>query len=189
MNSIKKYYDRHSLVYDFTRKLFLFRRTELINKVNLHNYGNVLEVGVGTGSILSKINSKCKTGIDLSQKMLNIASKKDKSMILINSDFKSYQFDEKFDCVIFSYSLSLMEDSKQILKNTKDALKTSASIYILDFYDIANFYKPYFALHNIKIKENLFKLMQNNFSISGNSIKRHFLGLWKTFLAHGIYNG
>lgn len=60
----------------------------------------VLEVGCGTGEILASMNPKRGVGIDISQKMVELAKQKYPQYTFIHAPIEDLDIDEKFDYVI-----------------------------------------------------------------------------------------
>lgn len=101
----------------------------LLNKINIKNEDTILDVGCGTGAIsfnLSKLTSNKVTAIDLSNKMIEIASNKkhDDNLNFICCDFYNYKFDEKFDkIIVFDAYPHFIETDKfksALINNLKD---------------------------------------------------------------------
>lgn len=101
----------------------------LLNKVNIKNDDSILDVGCGTGAIsfnLSKLTSNKVTAIDLSNKMIEIASNKkhDNNLNFICCDFYDYQFKDKFDKIIifdaYPHFIELEKFKMSLINNLKD---------------------------------------------------------------------
>ena len=79
--ALARYYRWHARLYDATRWSFLFGRAELIRVIaDHHDPSNLLEVGCGTGTNLSRLGNQfpkaALTGLDLSEDMLTRARRK-----------------------------------------------------------------------------------------------------------------
>ena len=99
----------------------------LKNFINFDSAKNVLEIGCGTGGILSFFQSiKCDvTGVDYENDHLEFARKKN---IKTFSDYKN--IDKKFDIVILSHVLEHLVEPDEVLNNCKKLLKKNGLIYI-----------------------------------------------------------
>ncbi|MGI8640381.1 MAG: class I SAM-dependent methyltransferase [Pyrinomonadaceae bacterium] len=136
--------------YDFTRKYYLPGRDRLIEKMNIADGENVLEIGCGTGRNLiilaqrfPKINFY---GLDASAAMLETAQKKVDAKKILNiklknalaDDFnytKTFGLSKPFDTIYFSYSISMIPTWQKSIANALDNLGSGRSFYIVDFYD------------------------------------------------------
>lgn len=84
-------------------RLFLDKLIKLIPKK-----ANLLDLGSGPGVPIDKylVDQGIKvTGIDLSQKHVNLAKKNVPKARFIKGDFSQYEFSEKFDAIISFYSI------------------------------------------------------------------------------------
>ena len=106
-----------------------------LDSMKLDNTKRVLEIGVGTGRIASKVAPYCLkfTGIDISPKTIGRAREnlvKHENVELICDDFSHYVFHQKFD-VIYS-SLTMMHfKNKQEIVNKVDMLLSESGIFCL----------------------------------------------------------
>lgn len=89
-------------------------------KISEENLKNILDLGIGSGYMLSKVtdeNQKC-IGIDFSEKMLEIAGSKFKSKNLIRYDISKGIPDElkeeRFDCILSAYTLHHFNQKEKI---------------------------------------------------------------------------
>lgn len=145
-----KMYRYQRYFYDFTRKYYLLGRDKLIDQMNVQADENILEIGCGTGrnlAILAKKYPKTNFfGLDASAEMLDAAEKKVEKDRLENlelkvalaDDFlfdKTFELNDPFDAIFFSYSISMIPTWKESIANALDNLKSGRSFYIVDFYD------------------------------------------------------
>jgi len=81
---------------------------------------NVLDIGIGTGVLAKKLidGGNKVTGIDFSQKMLDIAASRVPDAVLIRHDFGDgfpiQLAEQKFDFIISTYALHHLEDEAKI---------------------------------------------------------------------------
>lgn len=145
-----KMYRHQRYFYDFTRKYYLLGRDQLIEKLNVKDGENILEIGCGTARNLMILARKYPAanfyGLDASAAMLktarkNIAAKRLKNITLKNilaGDFnyrKTFDLTEPFDTIYFSYSITMIPNWKEAIANALANLKSGRSFYIVDFYD------------------------------------------------------
>src|SRR5699024_3655417 len=132
---IKKRYDRISSLFDVMDHMIQSSwRKNLIESL----HGNVLEVGVGTGSNLPYYPANVHvTGIDFSPKMLAKAYEKvDKSkskIVLKEMDVQQMDFpDNTFDFVVSTCVFCSVPDPIQGLKEIRRAVKPEGKILMLE---------------------------------------------------------
>ena len=137
-------WQRH--IYDLTRKFFLFGRDRLIATLDVPAGGTVLEVGCGTGRNLVQVARRYPTarlyGLDISEAMLatarvNVARAGLSGRITLKqadaTDFDAQALfgHAQFDCVFFSYTLSMIPDWQAAL--VQGAAATKGRVHIVDF--------------------------------------------------------
>jgi 2-polyprenyl-3-methyl-5-hydroxy-6-metoxy-1,4-benzoquinol methylase len=93
----------------------------------------ILDAGCGEGYFLSKIQSKKKSGIELSEKRVSLAKKLYPELNIQVADLKQLPFnDNSFDVIICSEVLEHVSNFKQALKEFKRCIKPDGCI-ILSF--------------------------------------------------------
>ncbi len=145
-----KMYRYQRYFYDFTRKYYLLGRDKLIEKLDVKNGENILEIGCGTGRNLMILARRFPNanfyGLDASSAMLETAQKKIKARKLSNitlknvlaGDFhhrKTFDLTKPFDTIYFSYSITMIPDWREAILNALANLTDGQSFYIVDFYD------------------------------------------------------
>ncbi len=98
--------------------------------MNVKGGMSILDVGCGTGKLVSKIDKKIEggnlVGLDISGDMIKHAKSKaftgNNKVDFIADDFMKHDFNDKFDIIIFSYVLHHMSDPAQALKYAKSLL-------------------------------------------------------------------
>lgn len=108
---------------------------EFIDSMRLTHIKEVLEIGVGTGRIASKVAPYCLqfTGIDISPKTIDRAKENLSSfwnVKLICADFSEYVFEEKFDVIYSSLTMMHFQDKQQIIFKI-DSLLREKGIFCL----------------------------------------------------------
>lgn len=145
-----KMYRYQRYFYDFTRKYYLLGRDQLIEKLNVKNGENILEIGCGTARNLMILARKFPNanfyGLDASAAMLETARKKIEAKNVGNitlknvlaGDFdyrKTFDLTEPFDTIYFSYSMTMIPNWREAIANALENLKNRRSFYIVDFYN------------------------------------------------------
>jgi S-adenosylmethionine-diacylgycerolhomoserine-N-methlytransferase len=141
-------YTRH--IYDFTRKYYLFGRDKLIEELPVSDGDHICEVGCGTARNLVLLARKRPGlhlyGIDASAEMLKTAqtsvdgaglSSNIKLGAALSTDFSAANLGHSrpFDRLIYSYSLSMMDDWREALEHGLSQLKPGGTIHVVDFGD------------------------------------------------------
>ena len=187
---ILTFYKDQAYFYDLTRWTFLFGRNKLIRTLKIKKYDKILEIGSGTGSLLKSIeniNSKIDlTGIDISSQMIEKASNKLKNTNLINCFFEDFEATQKYDIIIFSYTLTIVKDEHaKTIKKAKELLKKGGKIYIVDFYDAVNLYRKFMEKKEIMIDPGDLEILKKHFPNNNYSINKAYFGIWKYYLFTG----
>ncbi|CAD7774702.1 Ubiquinone/menaquinone biosynthesis C-methyltransferase UbiE [Candidatus Methanoperedenaceae archaeon GB37] len=141
----KRYYNKYSDYYDKerTRGYYEFINDLEIDIVNTYikNDNKILEVGCGTGIILNRISrvvhSKNIIGIDLSEKMLYEAKKKNLNVIMCNANmlpFKNNSFD-----IVYSFKvIPHIPEIESVIRDI-DRITKKDGLMILEFYNPISF--------------------------------------------------
>ncbi len=78
---------------------------------------SVLEIGCGTGELLAGLKSTTKTGIDFSEKMIEIAKSAYPEINFEVMDAASLNFNKKFDVIIISNVVGFLPDVQEVFEN------------------------------------------------------------------------
>ncbi len=113
-------------------------KNPIVNEVmsNIKNGMKVADIGCGTGKLIEKMDKKTNNcefiGIDISDDMITNAQKRiltgHNEAIFINRDFMIYDFESKFDIIIFSYVLHHLSNPVEALKKAKKILAPDGRI-------------------------------------------------------------
>ena len=143
---MNRIYRHQRYIYDFTRKYFLLGRDRILREMVMEENSSVLEIGCGTGRNLAKLARKRRDlnlyGLDASSVMLDTAGRKlgDRAVLrhALAGDFspaETFGREEKFDTILFSYTLSMIPDWQGSLDNALRHLADDGRLYIVDFWD------------------------------------------------------
>lgn len=138
---LEGFYAGQAEAYDAFRERLLHGRRELMQQLNLPKDARVVELGGGTGrniDFLGPLVSQILQYevVDLCPSLLKIARQRtqDKGNVKITeADACTYQPELPVDCVIFSYSLSMIPDWQSALNNAMTMLKSGGKIAVVDF--------------------------------------------------------
>lgn len=138
------FYDKISWMYNPTLNWIFNPGRKLVAKIINQNLNkSILEIGSGTGSLLHHCGPlKNYIGIEPSKKMIQIAKKSWPDRNWINKKFEDFHPQEKFDCVILNYTLSVVDSPSQLLEYTGNVLNPNGRVYIIN----------HFSKHNMWIK-------------------------------------
>lgn len=157
---IKDMFNQIAEKYDFNNNLISFGLHKFVKKiaVSKNNFsGKCLDLCTGTGDIANLLYKKgCSvTGLDFSEKMLNIAKQKHPNIQFVEGDCTNLPFeDNSFDAVTISFGLRNIEDYDKALDEIQRVLKQNGIFFHLDFGKknfFANFVFDYFIPILVKI--------------------------------------
>jgi len=139
-------YRHQRLIYDLTRKYYLFGRDELLAELVPTIGAHVLEVACGTGRNLQLAREKYPDsllyGLDISSEMLSSAQEKlGKRAHLAQADACSFDGTalfgrSEFDRIFISYGVSMIPDWEQALRQSFHHLAPGGSLHVVDFSDL-----------------------------------------------------
>ena len=95
---------------------------------------NIIELGCGTGRLLSKLKPSSGSGVDISSSMIEIASKENPEMVFFEGDIEDDQVLEKsigkFDFVIMSDLLCHSRNISKLLRNVAKICRDDTRVVI-----------------------------------------------------------
>ncbi len=149
LEDVVKTYRRYAPIYDrlFGSVLEPGRRA-LADAICQANPRSILEVGVGTGLMLSRYPADSSiVGVDVSDEMLAIAAKRLKGMEgckkirLEKMDAEKMNFpDAHFDCVAVPYVLSVTPDPFNLITEIRRVCRKGGTIFILNHFSGSSFW-------------------------------------------------
>lgn len=105
---------------DFIQKnLYYYQDLLSFLSYNIPEQSTVLEIGCGTGYLLNALNPRKGVGIDLSQKMIELARAKYPHLHFYQMDAEDIQLQEAFDVIIISDTLGYFEDIQKVFSEVK----------------------------------------------------------------------
>lgn len=134
-------FDRQALTYDMDRNGSHAREqySIILQKMENFRFANVLDVGCGTGEILKRIHKRYPevslTGVDISEKMLEVAKVKiGNKATLLWADAEMLPFsDATFDLIVCSDSFHHYPNPQKVLAEFLRVLKRGGNLLICDY--------------------------------------------------------
>ncbi len=190
LEKTEKIYNIHAKFYDLTRKFFLLNRKKAIELLDVQKQDKILDLACGTGLniplLLKNTSPGNILGIDYSEAMLEKARKKYSKINFVKADASNYNLFYKFDKIICTYSLSMIDNWEKTIFNAKNSLKDKGIFVILDFYKwngIIKFFYPIFKSwlkkYDVNPEKNLEACLKENFE----KVDMHVLNSGYNFIA------
>ena len=129
---------------------------EIYNRILNESYRNILDIGFGTGTLISKLYDHDYKiyGQDFSKRMIEIAQNKMPNAKLFYGDISkglvNPLLEHKYNAIIATYSLHHLTDEKKVifLKNLLEQLEDGGCVYIGDIAFLSR------SLHDKCMKES-----------------------------------
>jgi len=115
----------------------------------------VMEVGCGTGNLLDAINPSYGVGVDLSPKMVEIASKKYPHLNFYVGDISELDIEEKFDYIVLSGVMGDLEDIQDLFVKLKRFCHPQTRIIIQYYSRLWQYILKLGERCNLKMPERL----------------------------------
>lgn len=172
----KRNFDKQAKIYDksiysmYPRKCYKY----VIEEIQKKKFNKILDVGCGTGEILNTIATDKNNyyGIDLSEKMVNIAKGKNNSKnityLVGDAEFLPFE-DSTFDIIICVESFHHYPNPNAVIKEFYRILNNGGTLIICDMYRKAplrqfyNFLMKIVNTGDVKIytKNEISKILEN----------------------------
>ena len=172
----KRNFDKQAKIYDksiysmYPRKCYKY----VIEEIQKKKFNKILDVGCGTGEILNTIATDKNNyyGIDLSEKMVNIAKGKNNSKnityLVGDAEFLPFE-DSTFDIIICVESFHHYPNPNAVIKEFYRVLNNGGTLIICDMYRKAplrqfyNFLMKIVNTGDVKIytKNEISKILEN----------------------------
>ena len=143
-------------IYDFTRPLILPGRDRLLDGIEMPARGRLLEVGCGTARNIARLARRFPeasfVGLDASREMLRTAARRIARRGLsaraalrhgLAQDLAaglSGDADHRFDAVVLSYTLSMIESPENVLDGALEFVVPGGELHIVDFWSAARWH-------------------------------------------------
>ncbi|MFD0748843.1 class I SAM-dependent methyltransferase [Mucilaginibacter calamicampi] len=175
------FYNKFSFFYPLVDVFLKSQKKVLFAHINSLPDGHLLEIGVGNGSHFGLYKKHRVIGIDTSAAMLNAARKHCNERIqLLEMNGESLLFeDEKFDYVVLSHVIAVVDHPEQLLNQVWRVLKPHGQLFILNHFTPPNWlgyidgafqqvskmlhFRSVFHIHQIAAIKNFTLLKHLNF--------------------------
>lgn len=194
-STLAHYYRWHAPLYDATRWSFLFGRVALLNAIaKQRQLGRILEIGCGTGSNLLWLQRKFPTatlvGVDLSAEMLARARHKlTRNGIPVPVTLLQWRYDQpllwghKFDLVLFSYCLSMMEPGwPAAVQAALEDLRPHGLLAVVDFHDTPHAsFQCWMRCNHVHMTGQLLPYLERHCHPLMRNVQSAYRGSWRYF--------
>jgi SAM-dependent methyltransferase len=165
-------------------------RKYLFNKAGISSNSKILEVGSGTGAILSTLLQPNLIGLDISNNHLEYAKSINSNHILVQADAYNCPFpDNYFDIVYFHYFLLWVKDPLRILSELTRVLRKGGSIIACAEPDYSGRIDYPESLKTIGDLQNLALIEQGADPYIGKKLPHLFSSSGFTISEFGVING
>lgn len=133
-----QYFDALAPKRDIWRKRNSYFHAELsrLLKFLVPQNHSVLDIGSSTGELLNLLNPSFGIGIDLSSRMVELASKKFPHLKFLVQDAEDMQLFEKFDYVVICMSLGLFSDVWKVFRGLRQVTGAESRVVIVYYNGI-----------------------------------------------------
>ncbi len=151
-SEIEKHFDEIANKYDSykSRNKYYYSNLKKFFIEQVRPRSKVLEVGCGTGDLLSTMNPKFGVGVDISEKMVELARKKHKDLKFVVSSIESLRLDGKFDFILMADLVEHLQDVYMALKSLRNNCKPDTKIIITSINPTWSM--PLHVLEHLKMK-------------------------------------
>ena len=90
----------------------------------------VLEIGCGLGDLLASVSPSYGQGIDISPRMVELASKRHPGLKFTCANAEDFTIDKKFDAIIISDSIGYFTDIQKVFEKVKNCCHSHTRVFI-----------------------------------------------------------
>lgn len=150
---LNRYYGVSRWFYDLTRRYYLIGREAALAELRRGGWSRLVEIGPGTGRNLRKLHARFPQaplgGVEASDAMLEHAQARCPWAQLAQGFAEDHDIPSVLgtrpDRVLFSYSLSMVQDPDAALTNARRSLAPGGEVLVVDFSDLGDVPPPFDA--------------------------------------------
>jgi S-adenosylmethionine-diacylgycerolhomoserine-N-methlytransferase len=139
---LERFYGPQADDYDRFRERLLHGRSELMGLLPLRHGDRLVELGAGTGGNLDRLGPRLAalgsvTLVDMCPALLALARARaalHANVSVVDADAAHYRPAAPVDCVVFSYSLTMIPDWRGALDNAVAMLRPGGALGVVDYY-------------------------------------------------------
>jgi len=140
MKTVEQHYAKIARLYDVIWKDYIKNTNEeVIKNLELKDGFDVLDAGCGTGYLIKRLweeNPRLNIiGVDISEKMLNIAKKrlKGRKIKLLKKDMEDLNLSDKFDIIVSNGNIHYIKNIEGFIQKCKSLLKENGQLILVDW--------------------------------------------------------
>jgi len=132
----ESFYNKFSFFYPLVDVFLRAQKKRLFEEINDLPEGSLLEIGVGNGAHFHLYKKHKVIGIDTSAAMLEIARKHNpQNFEILQMDGGALLFDDnRFDYVVLSHVIAVIDNPEQLFKEVLRVLKPKGRVLILNHF-------------------------------------------------------
>ena len=132
-NEVKSHFEQIANRYDYWKEKnsFYYQEIKKLLRSKIPVETHVLDVGCGTGSLLASVEPRKGIGVDLSERMVQIATRKHPQYTYLVCDCERLSFRETFDYVIMVDLLDHLPDPWATFSGLKSVLSDQSRVVLL----------------------------------------------------------
>jgi 2-polyprenyl-3-methyl-5-hydroxy-6-metoxy-1,4-benzoquinol methylase len=127
---VEKHFDSIADKYDYFKKRnwYYYQNLKKLYRELVLPQQKVLEIGCGTGDLISSVEAQDAFGIDISSEMIRIARKKHSNVNFQTSTIENYKTDMVFDCIFLADVIEHLENVSSAVQSLKPLCHNSTKI-------------------------------------------------------------
>jgi phosphatidylethanolamine/phosphatidyl-N-methylethanolamine N-methyltransferase len=134
--SVKRFYNFFAVFYWWVDIFLMPQKRKMASEVNALVAGDLLEIGVGTGSHIHLYRNQTLYAVDLSEKMLLKAIDRNRAnshFMIMQGEYLGFK-NESFDAVVLSHILSVVNDPETLIQEAHRVLKPNGILFVLNHF-------------------------------------------------------
>jgi len=128
--TVQKHFDNIAQQYDYFKEKnwYYYKHLKGLYKTLIPEHSNVLEIGCGTGDLISSLNARVPFGIDISGEMVRLAREKHPHILFEATTIETFSPDIKFDYIFLADVIEHLEDIPGTIKAIGNLCTSDTSV-------------------------------------------------------------